>query len=74
MRPHNLCFSDGAGLEISAIVSLVDADIDAEARQVRGRGTKAWTRDRLARVADWAWPYLKAHLQACCPVSGSFAA
>jgi integrase len=52
----------GAGLEISAILTLVDADVDSRARQVRARGTKAWTRDRLARVADWAWPYLEAHL------------
>jgi integrase len=57
----------GAGLEISAILALVDADIDAEARQVRGRGTKAWTRDRLARVADWAWPFVAAHLRSVRP-------
>jgi integrase len=37
------------------------------ARQVRARGTKAWTRDRLARVADWAWPYLEAHLASVLP-------
>jgi site-specific recombinase XerC len=42
----------GAGLEISAILSLIESDVDPESRQVRAWGTKAWTRDRLARVAD----------------------
>ena len=40
---------------------------DGTARQVRARGTKAWTRDRLARVADWAWPYVEAHLASVLP-------
>jgi integrase len=57
----------GAGLEVSAILSLVDADIDSQTRQVRARGTKAWTRDRLARVADWAWPALQEHLASVLP-------
>ena len=57
----------GAGLEISAILSLVEADIDSQARQVRARGTKVWTRDRIARVADWAWPWVEAHLKTVLP-------
>jgi integrase len=57
----------GAGLEVSAILSLVDADIDSQARQFRAKGTKAWTRDRLARVADWAWPALQEHLATVLP-------
>jgi integrase len=57
----------GAGLEVSAILRLVDADVDAAARQVRARGTKAWTRDRLARVADWAWPIVAEHLATVLP-------
>ena len=36
-------------------------------RQVRARGTKAWTRDRAARVADWAWPVVEAHLATVMP-------
>ncbi len=52
----------GAGLEISAILSLVESDIDSQARQVRARGTKVWTRDRIARVGDWAWPWVEAQL------------
>jgi integrase len=57
----------GAGLEVSAILSLVDADIDLQTRQLRARGTKAWTRDRLARVAEWAWPFLQEHLATVLP-------
>ena len=62
-----LALAYGAGLEVSAVLSLVDVDIDASTRQVRAKGTKAWTRDRLARVADWAWPFLQEHLAAVLP-------
>ena len=57
----------GAGIEISAILSLVETDVDRETRQVRARGTKAWTRDRIARVADWAWPFLVEYLDTLTP-------
>jgi integrase len=57
----------GAGLEVSAILSLVESDVEVSIRQVRARGTKAWTRDRLTRVAEWAWPYLEAHLKKILP-------
>jgi integrase len=57
----------GAGLEVSAILRLVDADVDPAVRQVRARGTKSWTRDRLARVADWAWPIVAEHLATVLP-------
>ncbi len=57
----------GAGLEISAILTLVEADVDVASNQVRARGTKAWARDRIARVADWAWPFLEEHLRTVLP-------
>ena len=57
----------GAGLELSAILALVDADVEPRRREVHARGTKAWTRDRLARVADWAWPFVEAHLKTVLP-------
>ena len=56
-----------AALEISATLALVEDDVDLETRQVRARGTKAWTRDRLARVADWAWPFLGEHMAGVLP-------
>lgn len=60
-----LCY--GGGVEISAALSLTELDVDLEHREVRARGTKAHrgakehTRDRVVRVAEWAWPYLEAH-------------
>ena len=57
----------GAGVEISAALDCVDHDVDVRRREVRARGTKAHTRDRVVRVADWAWPYLEAHLATLMP-------
>lgn len=57
----------GAGIEISAALDCVDHDVDVRRREVRARGTKAHTRDRVVRVADWAWPYLEAHLATLMP-------
>ncbi len=57
----------GAGVEISAILRLVDRDVDVQRRSLHARGTKAWNRDRIARVADWAWGYLEAHLATLTP-------
>ena len=57
----------GAGLEVGAILSLTQPDVDLVSRQVRARGTKAWTRDRIARVADWAWPFAERHLVSVLP-------
>lgn len=67
MSDDGLSAAYGAGLKISAILVLVDADVDAASRRVRARGTKAWTRDRIARVADWAWPHVEEHLRTVLP-------
>ena len=57
----------GAGVEISAALACVDSDVDAKRREVRARGTKAHTRDRVVRIAEWAWPHLEQHLQTLMP-------
>ena len=57
----------GTGIEISAALSCVEADVDIDHREVRARGTKAHTRDRIVRVAEWAWPYIARHLNALTP-------
>ena len=57
----------GAGVEISAALACIEADVDTEKREVRARGTKAHSRDRVVRVAEWAWPYLEAHLATLTP-------
>jgi integrase len=56
----------GTGTEVSVALNLTRADVDANTREIRAAGTKTHTRDRIARVADWAWPifwaYAKDHL------------
>ena len=65
----------GAGIELGAILTLVESDVDPNRREVRARGSKAWTRDRIARVADWAWPIRGGPLALLrCPESGCSAA
>jgi integrase len=57
----------GAGVEISAALTCVESDVDANRREVRARGTKAHTRDRVVRIAEWAWPYLEQHIATLTP-------
>lgn len=47
----------GSGIEVSVALSLRARDVLAKVREVRARGTKTHARDRVIRVADWAWPY-----------------
>ena len=49
----------GGGLEISAALACIESDVDLKRREVRARGTKAHTRDRIVRIADWAWSYIE---------------
>jgi len=51
-----MAFQYGTGVEVSVTLGLTRRDFDADRREVRAAGTKAHTRDRLVRVADWAWP------------------
>ena len=51
-----LAFQYGAAVEVSVTLGLTRGDFDPARREVRAAGTKAITRDRLVRVADWAWP------------------
>ena len=51
----------GAGVEISAALVCIDSEVNIERREVRARGTKTHTRDRIVWVAEWAWPFLEKH-------------
>ena len=62
-----LALAYGAGIEISAILSLVEDDVDRARKATRARGTKAWTRDRISYIADWAWPHTEQHLETVLP-------
>ena len=57
----------GTGIEISAALTCIETDVDTQRREVRARGTKAHTRDRVIRVAEWAWPYVEAPLETVMP-------
>lgn len=48
----------GTGIEVSVALALTRRDVDEKKRQVRAAGTKTHNRDRVVRVADWAWAYL----------------
>lgn len=51
----------GTGMEISVALKLTRSDVQIADKSVRAAGTKTHTRDRVARVADWAWPLVRAH-------------
>lgn len=48
----------GSGVEVSVALRLRRRDVDARKKEVRAAGTKTHARDRVVRVADWAWPYV----------------
>lgn len=48
-------FLYGTGADLSAAISTRKGDWDLGSRTVRVAGTKTATRDRVCRVADWAW-------------------
>lgn len=49
----------GSGIEVSVALTLRVRDVDTKHREIRAAGTKTHTRDRIVRVADWAWPYVR---------------
>jgi len=57
----------GAGVEISAALACIESDVDIDRREVRARGTKAHARDRIVRVAAWAWSFLAKHVETLTP-------
>jgi integrase len=62
----------GTGMEISVALLLTRADVFEKRKEVRAAGTKTHTRDRMARVADWAWPTVWAHAKALLPAATLF--
>jgi integrase len=57
----------GTGLEVSVALSLKRRDVDLLRREVRARGTKTTARDRIAKVAEWAWPIVEKHVSLLTP-------
>lgn len=46
----------GTGIEVSVALALRVRDVDTKHQEIRARGTKSHNRDRIAKVATWAWP------------------
>jgi len=57
----------GTGIEVSTAIGLVRRDVDTERKEIRAAGTKTHARDRIARVADWSWPYIERHIRSLHP-------
>lgn len=57
----------GTGMEISVALKLQRSDVHPGRRELRAAGSKTHTRDRVARVADWAWDAFWAHAGAVLP-------
>lgn len=62
----------GTGIEVSVALGLTRADVFPEHQEVRAAGTKTHSRDRMARVADWAWPMIERHVRDKLPQSRLF--
>jgi len=62
----------GTACEITVALGLTRADIFEKRKEVRTAGTKTHTRDRVSRVADWAWPIFWAHSKALLPAAKLF--
>lgn len=52
----------GTGIEVSVALSLKRRDVDVSRREIRARGTKTAARDRIAKVAEWAWPAVERYV------------
>lgn len=64
----------GTAIEVSVALRLTRADIDFEAKTIRAAGTKAHSRDRVCRVADWAWAIVAGHARNVLPSAPIFPA
>jgi integrase len=52
---------------LAATIGVARGYLDTGARLVRATGTKAHTRDRVCRVADWAWQVVWEHIRDLLP-------
>lgn len=62
----------GSGVEPSVALKRARRDLDATARELRAPGTKTHTRDRVVRIAEWAWPFVWEHARDIHPYTPIF--
>jgi integrase len=69
IEPHRTLSAllGGSGIELSVALALVRRDVDVQRREIRAAGTKTHCRDRIVRVAEWAWPYVERHIAKMLP-------
>lgn len=48
----------GTGIDVGVALTLRVRDVDIMHQEIRARGTKTHNRDRVAKVAVWAWSYV----------------
>jgi integrase len=67
--PYNVLSAllHGTGMEVSVALGLKRRDVEQIGRAIRARGTKTKARDRIAKVAEWAWPMIEAHFALLTP-------
>jgi integrase len=68
-HPYNVLSAllHGTGIEVSVALGLKRRDVDTVRREVRARGTKTAARDRITKVAEWAWPMIERHVALLTP-------
>jgi integrase len=62
----------GTGIETGVTLRLTRADVWTASQEIRAKGTKTSTRDRVAIVADWAWPAIEEYVSSLLPTSRLF--
>lgn len=62
----------GTGMEISVALGLKRGDVDTLRKTAHAAGTKTRSRDRIAYIAEWAWPYVERHIKALTPAAPLF--
>lgn len=62
----------GTGIDVGVALRLRVKDVDVPHREIRARGTKTHNRDRVVRVANWAWVYVARLLAGKVPTAKLF--
>lgn len=63
-----MAFLYGTACDLSVALRLTRRDFfNPDGQEVRTAGTKTSTRDRVSRVADWAWPTIWAYVRTVLP-------
>jgi integrase len=63
----------GTSIDVSSALEIRRRDVDMKNKSIHAAGTKTYTRDRIVRVADWAWPYVERIAKGLTPDARLFA-